>query len=41
MIRAPQGGMVLFHVDIGAEVEAGAKLVTVVTVPGDPTATSR
>ncbi len=36
MIRAPQGGMVLFHVDIGAEVEAGAKLVTVVTTPGDP-----
>ncbi|WP_457299164.1 peptidase M14 [Phyllobacterium sp. P5_D12] len=36
MIRAPQGGMILFHVDIGTEVEAGAKLVTVVTVPGDP-----
>jgi uncharacterized protein len=36
MIRAPQGGMILFHVDIGAEVEAGAKLVTVVTIPGDP-----
>lgn len=36
MIRAPQGGMVLFHVDIGANVEAGAKLVTIVTVPGDP-----
>jgi len=36
MIRAPQGGMILFHVDIGAEVEAGTKLVTVVTVPGDP-----
>ena len=36
MIRAPQGGMILFHVDIGAEVEAGAKLVTIVTVPGDP-----
>lgn len=36
MIRAPQGGMVLFHVDIGDEVQAGAKLVTVVTVPGDP-----
>ncbi|RCW80890.1 succinylglutamate desuccinylase/aspartoacylase domain-containing protein [Phyllobacterium bourgognense] len=36
MIRAPQGGMILFHVDIGDEVEAGAKLVTIVTVPGDP-----
>jgi predicted deacylase len=36
MIRAPQGGMILFHVDIGDEVQAGAKLVTVVTVPGDP-----
>ncbi|WP_310069320.1 succinylglutamate desuccinylase/aspartoacylase family protein [Phyllobacterium sp. 1468] len=36
MIRAPRGGMVLFHVDIGTEVEAGAKLVTIVTVPGDP-----
>jgi predicted deacylase len=36
MIRAPQGGMILFHVDIGTEVEAGAKLVTVVTIPGDP-----
>jgi predicted deacylase len=36
MIRAPLGGMVLFHVDVGAEVEAGARLVTVVTVPGDP-----
>lgn len=36
MIRAPQGGMIFFHVDIGAEVEAGAKLVTVVTIPGDP-----
>lgn len=36
MIRAPLGGMILFHVDIGAEVKAGDKLVTVVTVPGDP-----
>lgn len=36
MIRAPQGGMILFHVDIGAQVKAGDKLVTVVTVPGDP-----
>ncbi|PSH64859.1 peptidase M14 [Phyllobacterium brassicacearum] len=36
MIRAPQGGMILFHADIGDEVEAGAKLVTVVTIPGDP-----
>jgi predicted deacylase len=36
MIRAPQGGMVLFHANIGDEVQAGAKLVTVVTVPGDP-----
>lgn len=35
MIRAPQGGMILFHVDIGAEVEAGDKLVTIVTIPGD------
>ena len=31
MICAPLGGMVLFHVDVGAEVEAGARLVTVVT----------
>ncbi|RZS82637.1 hypothetical protein EV217_3461 [Phyllobacterium myrsinacearum] len=36
MVRAPQGGMILFHVNIGDEVVAGAKLVTVVTVPGDP-----
>ena len=36
MIRAPQGGMILFHVDIGAEVEPGEKLVTIVTIPGDP-----
>ncbi|NWO91591.1 peptidase M14, partial [Escherichia coli] len=36
MVRAPQGGMILFHVNIGDEVAAGAKLVTVVTVPGDP-----
>jgi hypothetical protein len=36
MIRAPQGGMILFHVDIGAEVAAGARLATIVTVPGDP-----
>lgn len=36
MIRAPLGGMLLFHVGVGDEVEAGAKLVTVVTIPGDP-----
>jgi predicted deacylase len=36
MIRAPQGGMILFHVDIGTEVRAGDRLVTVVTCPGDP-----
>ncbi len=36
MIRAPRGGMILFHTEIGDEVEAGAKLVTVVTIPGDP-----
>jgi uncharacterized protein len=36
MIRAPRGGMILFHVDIGAEVQEGDKLVTVVTIPGDP-----
>lgn len=35
MIRAPQGGMILFHVEIGAEVKEGDKLVTVVTIPGD------
>ncbi|QTN98211.1 succinylglutamate desuccinylase/aspartoacylase family protein [Brucella sp. 458] len=36
MIRAPEGGMVLFHVAPGDVVEAGAKLVTVVTRPGEP-----
>ncbi|MEJ5018424.1 succinylglutamate desuccinylase/aspartoacylase family protein [Ochrobactrum vermis] len=36
MVRAPQGGMVFFHVEPGDQVEAGAKLVTIVTVPGEP-----
>lgn len=36
MIRAPEGGMVLFHVAPGDVVEAGAKLATVVTRPGEP-----
>jgi len=27
--------MILFHVEIGAEVKEGDKLVTVVTIPGD------
>ncbi|MFC4624611.1 succinylglutamate desuccinylase/aspartoacylase family protein [Daeguia caeni] len=36
MIRAPEGGMVLYHVEPGDVVEEGAKLVTVVTTPGEP-----
>ena len=36
MVRAPEGGMVLYHVAPGDLVEAGAKLVTVVTKPGEP-----
>lgn len=36
MLRAPEGGMVLYHVAPGDEVKAGAKLVTVVTKPGEP-----
>jgi len=36
MLRAPEGGMVLYHVAPGDVVEAGAKLVTVVTKPGEP-----
>jgi len=36
MLRAPEGGMVLFHVAPGDEVKAGTKLVTVVTKPGEP-----
>lgn len=37
MLRAPDGGMVLYHVVPGDLVEAGAELVTIVTRPGDPT----
>ncbi|GGA79179.1 peptidase M14 [Brucella endophytica] len=36
MVRAPQGGMVLYHVGLGDEVEEGDSLVTIVTRPGDP-----
>ncbi len=36
MIRAPEGGMVFFHVAPGDEVKAGSALVTVVTRPGEP-----
>lgn len=36
MLRAPQGGMVLYHVQPGEVVEQGAKLVTIVTRPGEP-----
>src|SRR5690606_39573822 len=36
MIRAPEGGMVLYHAAPGDEVKAGAALVTVVTRPGEP-----
>lgn len=36
MIRAPQGGMVFFHAKPGDVVDAGAKLATVVPVPGEP-----
>ena len=36
MIRAPQGGMVLYHVAPGDVVAEGTKLVTVVTTPGEP-----
>lgn len=36
MLRAPEGGMVLYHVAPGDVVEAGVKLVTVVTKPGEP-----
>jgi uncharacterized protein len=36
MIRAPQGGMVLYHAGLGDDVSEGDSLVTVVTRPGDP-----
>ncbi|PYE86661.1 succinylglutamate desuccinylase/aspartoacylase family protein [Phyllobacterium leguminum] len=36
MVRAPTGGMVLYHVAPGDEVGEGDSLVTVVTRPGDP-----
>ncbi|KXF78742.1 peptidase M14 [Paramesorhizobium deserti] len=36
MVRAPQGGMVLYHVVPGDEVGEGDRLVTIVTRPGDP-----
>ncbi|MGU3574371.1 succinylglutamate desuccinylase/aspartoacylase family protein [Brucellaceae bacterium C25G] len=35
MIRAPQGGMVFYHVAPGDVVEEGTKLATIVTTPGD------
>ncbi len=36
MIRAPQGGMVFFHVKPSDVVSEGAKLATIVTQPGNP-----
>lgn len=36
MMRAPEGGMVLYHVAPGDEVEEGTPLVTIVTRPGEP-----
>ncbi|WP_439273790.1 peptidase M14 [Pseudochrobactrum sp. HB0163] len=36
MIRAPQGGMVLYHVALGDIVKKGDLLATIVTVPGEP-----
>ncbi len=36
MLRAPQGGMLLYHAAPGDVVEAGAKLATIVTTPGEP-----
>ncbi|RCS24717.1 peptidase M14 [Phyllobacterium salinisoli] len=36
MVRAPEGGMVLYHVVPGDEVGEGDALVTIVTRPGDP-----
>lgn len=36
MIRAPQGGMVFYHVAPGDVVQEGAKLATIVTLPGSP-----
>lgn len=38
MIRAPEGGMILFHVTVGDSVEEGDALVTIVPKPGDRTA---
>jgi predicted deacylase len=37
MIRAPQGGMVLYHVGLGDIVAKDDLLATIVTVPGDTT----
>lgn len=37
MIRAPEGGMILFHVSLGDVVKQDDPLVTIVTRPGDPT----
>jgi predicted deacylase len=39
MIRAPQGGTVLFHRNIGERVAAGDLLATVITAPGLPDGT--
>lgn len=36
MIRAPEGGMLLFHVSPGDEVAEGDLLAVIVTIPGDP-----
>src|SRR5690606_39926154 len=35
MIRAPQGGMLLYHVKLGDIVKKDELLATIVTVPGD------
>lgn len=35
MVKTPAGGMVLYHVEVGNTVKKGAKLVTIVTKPGD------
>lgn len=35
MIRAPQGGMVLYHVELGDRVNKGDLLATIVTIPGE------
>lgn len=38
MVKMPTGGMVFFHVDVGATVKKGAKLATIIPRPGDPSA---